>query len=963
MVQIEDAEKWRKANAGTFDRIMKNGRTARRKMSGERTPSKAVERAANIKAATAARADREHVRSVRKVMKYLGLSANAKAWGRHFRVRSTRASGGRKKRTKEQHLRPSKPRSGMPKYARTIRDTRGRVAIFFRYRYVGFKSKKWRAGLAGDHANYLMREDGIEAPEIQLSKPISNVIKTPAEAAAFWDAVEEVEGGYRANARVQERIIVNLPDGMTPRQRRRAAKKIGENCFGRYGLPYHAVVHLPDPKGDERNFHVHIVASLRPSVRLGDHEWAFAEEKVNGLTTPEGLLRMRAVICATLNRECRRAGLESRYAHRTYRDRGIDADRTEHIGPERVAAFEKGEKVGAIQRNAAQIALNTARVESQALQAEQNIRDQIMTIIRQQLALAKRKARAKKIARELEITKDSVDTLLARQRKVAGLRRLNNARSQLISVMTAARAAQAGLAVAKLFPANLLDRLFEVSARAVNMQGDRLKVRSPAIVQRAVLDVASSAKTMTGNVPRPVDANVILRILSIRAGTSELIGSTRVRKDSLELGKVREQLKRLAAQARSLSKKHSIKSADQVPQLRNELIKITAHSSTTNQMHSSSHKNVRPLATTLRPSLAAAVQSASEMPAAVHRAVGKHSISDLRNISSIAGSALLSQRSASKPSLSAEMRKTLQAIRGLALKIRLDRSPPAKVPISVAAALSLVSDRALKIRLKTGNSAPILSTPVSGTTKMELATIAAQAVQFRQSLPDHKKLDRKLVERLIATEVSKSRGAVAPIVPLENPSAGSVRSKSNSETSDDQSADAAKRPLDYRIDRFAASMGRSRCELVMAQDSVVEPKVAIIRSWDLTRRDIASPRCQELLLRQYIHQQIEADQLELELGRQIKTSQEAFGADLLDRAKLSARARATAEAHYRDGLFAAIRLRIVERSFRGKHVPSREDELRARGVRVDGLSPWLPPRDPWSAPPYRPGMAIDGPSL
>ena len=47
-----------------------------------------------------------------------------------------------------------------------------------------------------------------------------------------------------------------------------------------------------------------------------------SEEKISGFTDPVSLKRIRAEFAAVLNRECRREGLDGRFTHQNYKERG-----------------------------------------------------------------------------------------------------------------------------------------------------------------------------------------------------------------------------------------------------------------------------------------------------------------------------------------------------------------------------------------------------------------------------------------------------------------------------------------------------------------------------------------------------------------------------------------------------------------------------------------------------------------
>lgn len=455
MVTLEYDGKTVPATAGRVDAIMKDGRTARRLLSGERTAEKARERSAKLRSINEARDEREYGQQKRKILRELGLHHDSKAWGRTFHVKVEKASK-RTKRKSERTIKPTKLRLGIRKYKAAIRDGRGRIAVFVRMRYLGQKSKGYRSGLAADHVKYIFREDGLEDPDIQLAEPMSNVAKSVEECAAFWNALEPIEEGYRANSKIQFRMTVALPYFFDAEQRRRVTQAIGDQVFGRVGLGWMAANHLPDAKGSQRNFHPHFSASMRPAERIGDHEWAFTEEKLTEPFTPEGLLRMRADIAAIINLECRCAGFEERYTHQSYQRRGINAVSTEHVGPERMALHDKGEPVGVVERNNARIEANEHSVEAQYLSKKVAILERLVGLAKEATVRARSSAGVQILKDAVAHTRNSVETFAALKNPKGIRRAISDAREWFDPVRAGAK---------KLRPANPV-KVMNVSTHA-----------------------------------------------------------------------------------------------------------------------------------------------------------------------------------------------------------------------------------------------------------------------------------------------------------------------------------------------------------------------------------------------------------------------------------------------------------------------------------------------------------------
>jgi len=399
----------------------------------------------------------------------------------------------------------------MPKYRKAIRDARGRVAVFLQMSYLGLKSKGWRPGLPADHAEYCQRLDALEEPEIQRKNPVSNIAETPQECSAVWKALEPVEKGYRANAKVQFRVVGNLPYTFTPEQRRAVMEDFGELAFGRYGLGYMAFCHLPDENGDERNFHFHLLATTRPVVRVGDHEWAIGEEKLTELFTPEGMKRIRAIYAAVLNRHCRKNGMDERFTHQNYQERGIDAFRTEKIGPARIAAFEAGENVAVVERNRSRIVGNEAAVEAQLLHRKFLLQKRLATSICRVADMAKMAKRIGGLRNQIRMIGEAVEAVQTTTKSPQS--KMKNRLAEVVRIIL--QSAEQSKAQQR-FPLNsgFRNATIQLASRASSIASRKWARRRNGVdlhhVRKMVLDIAASADRSKSTSAIPAARTVIL---------------------------------------------------------------------------------------------------------------------------------------------------------------------------------------------------------------------------------------------------------------------------------------------------------------------------------------------------------------------------------------------------------------------------------------------------------------------
>ena len=77
----------------------------------------------------------------------------------------------------------------------------------------------------------------------------------------LWNAVKHHE--VRSNSVEARELIVGLPDGLSRELQESAAREIADYLVQRYDVPVEWALHAPDPRGDDRNFHLHLVFGTR----------------------------------------------------------------------------------------------------------------------------------------------------------------------------------------------------------------------------------------------------------------------------------------------------------------------------------------------------------------------------------------------------------------------------------------------------------------------------------------------------------------------------------------------------------------------------------------------------------------------------------------------------------------------------------------------------------------------------
>ncbi|WP_343342881.1 hypothetical protein WJT74_06355 [Sphingomicrobium sp. XHP0239] len=198
----------------------------------------------------------------------------------------------------------------------------GKFSLHFSFVARGLASRGkrvWRSGEAVRASRYITREDALEDEERGWW---SNIADDRSELVAFLRTLEDVERHDRRNANVYCTEIISLPYEMTAQQRRETVDAIC-GFFRERGLPFVAALHKPDRGGDQRNYHCHLIYSLRPARRLEPFEWSFGLAKNTDINCPEGIRCRRQAVVATINDHLHRAQIAKIYTPLSNQARGM----------------------------------------------------------------------------------------------------------------------------------------------------------------------------------------------------------------------------------------------------------------------------------------------------------------------------------------------------------------------------------------------------------------------------------------------------------------------------------------------------------------------------------------------------------------------------------------------------------------------------------------------------------------
>ena len=107
----------------------------------------------------------------------------------------------------------------------------------------------------GEVADYT-RKAGVLSAEIVMPYGL------PApDRAALFNAAEAAE--QRKDARTAREWRIALPDELNSDQRRALAHEFAQTLAERYGVASDVCLHAPDRGGDQRNWHGHILCTVR----------------------------------------------------------------------------------------------------------------------------------------------------------------------------------------------------------------------------------------------------------------------------------------------------------------------------------------------------------------------------------------------------------------------------------------------------------------------------------------------------------------------------------------------------------------------------------------------------------------------------------------------------------------------------------------------------------------------------
>lgn len=220
--------------------------------------------------------------------------------------------------------------------AKPISRSAGRSATGAAAYRAGEKLKDERTGAVHDYT----RKQGVECAELVFPSGVS------MSREELWNLAERAE--KRKDARVAREWEIALPAELPKEQRRELALDFAKYLVEQYGVAADVAIHAPSSRGDERNFHAHILITTRQSTAQGlgaktdlelEDKALRAQRKKTGRKQIEAI---RARWASLVNMTLLANRIDERVSHKSLKAQGIDREPTQHLGVAATAMERRG---------------------------------------------------------------------------------------------------------------------------------------------------------------------------------------------------------------------------------------------------------------------------------------------------------------------------------------------------------------------------------------------------------------------------------------------------------------------------------------------------------------------------------------------------------------------------------------------------------------------------------------------
>ncbi|MBI1331468.1 MAG: hypothetical protein GC165_01165 [Armatimonadetes bacterium] len=157
----------------------------------------------------------------------------------------------------------------------------------------------------------------------------------------LWNRVEERE--KRKDSQLAREFEVGFPQQLSAEQRRELLSEFIEQEFTSKGLVADWAIHAPNRKGDERNYHAHVMTTMRVVSEEG-----FEANKDRSLNSDDQLRHWREAWAERQNDMFARYGIQGEDGkiltvdHRSYEAQGSEQEPTHHLGVHATSMERRG---------------------------------------------------------------------------------------------------------------------------------------------------------------------------------------------------------------------------------------------------------------------------------------------------------------------------------------------------------------------------------------------------------------------------------------------------------------------------------------------------------------------------------------------------------------------------------------------------------------------------------------------
>lgn len=209
---------------------------------------------------------------------------------------------------------------------KTVSRARGRSAPAAAAYRAGVELEEKRTGEVHDFT----RKRGVLHTELVFPAGVT------MSRSELWNAAEFAE--TRKNSTVAREYEVALPDELSATGQQRLARDFASEIAWKYGVAADVCIHEPDPRGDQRNRHAHILTTTRVVTANGfGPKTRVLDERASGQV--EWIREKWATMC---NEALEREQRPERVSHLSLPAQGLTREPEQHMGPVATAMERRG---------------------------------------------------------------------------------------------------------------------------------------------------------------------------------------------------------------------------------------------------------------------------------------------------------------------------------------------------------------------------------------------------------------------------------------------------------------------------------------------------------------------------------------------------------------------------------------------------------------------------------------------